>query len=229
MRMSSLAQDKFFDNLYFLWMNSRKMIRKFYSHGDRLFQFILDRNSIVNPFINKNEALFDVYVNKVLGGTQRVTGRIDLNSAQQVSNYVQLVHANELIQNQKNIRRKNLISWVKVNCNLRFTFQMLDYLLFSITLGIYFLILQGFEYSTVPFHINDTVFGSSFFMLTGLHGLHVMVGILFLSICYIRIFIGLTSWNNLGLHFGAWYWHFVDVVWILLYLIIYLFPFLSRI
>jgi heme/copper-type cytochrome/quinol oxidase subunit 3 len=102
-----------------------------------------------------------------------------------------------------------------------------DYLLISISLGVYFLLLQGFEYATVPFHINDSVFGSIFFMLTGLHGLHVVIGILFLTLCYFRILLKITSWKQLALHFGAWYWHFVDVVWILLFIVIYLSPYLS--
>jgi Cytochrome c oxidase subunit III len=102
-----------------------------------------------------------------------------------------------------------------------------DLLLISVGLGSYFLLLQGFEYGSVPFHINDTVFGAIFFLLTGLHGLHVMVGIIFLSFCYIRFTMHATSWKNLSLHFAAWYWHFVDVVWILLYIVIYLTPYLS--
>jgi Cytochrome c oxidase subunit III len=106
-----------------------------------------------------------------------------------------------------------------------YTFE--DYLLISVGLGTYFLLLQGFEYASVPFHINDTVFGGIFYMLTGLHGLHVIVGILFLSFCYIRFIRHVTSWKNLSLHFAAWYWHFVDVVWILLYIVIYLTPALS--
>jgi hypothetical protein len=106
-----------------------------------------------------------------------------------------------------------------------YTFQ--DYLLISVGLGTYFLLLQGFEYGSVQFHINDTVFGGIFFLLTGLHGLHVIVGILFLTFCYIRAEFHATSWKNLSLHFAAWYWHFVDVVWILLYIVIYLTPYLS--
>lgn len=98
----------------------------------------------------------------------------------------------------------------------------------SISLGIYFLLLQWYEYTTAAFHINDSVFGSIFYMLTGLHGFHVMIGVLFLSLSYIRTRLEANSWKQYAVHFGAWYWHFVDVVWILLYVIVYLFPILSK-
>nr|AYP72690.1 cytochrome c oxidase subunit III [Chrysodinopsis sp. EMHAU-1507081] len=92
----------------------------------------------------------------------------------------------------------------------------------TVLLGIYFTILQGYEYLEAPFTIADSAYGSSFFMATGFHGLHVMIGTTFLLICLIRMYLNHFSANH---HFGfeaaAWYWHFVDVVWLFLYISIY--------
>nr|YP_009261602.1 cytochrome c oxidase subunit III [Evergestis junctalis]AKJ25902.1 cytochrome c oxidase subunit III [Evergestis junctalis] len=100
--------------------------------------------------------------------------------------------------------------------------QMTQGLFFTIILGIYFTILQAYEYFEAPFSIADSIYGSTFFMATGFHGLHVMIGTLFLLICLIRHIKNHFSKNH---HFGfeaaAWYWHFVDVVWLFLYISIY--------
>lgn len=100
------------------------------------------------------------------------------------------------------------------------------YYLLTLFLGVVFLLCQGIEYVETPFHINDSVYGSAFYMLTGLHGLHVIVGVLFLSVYFIRKHYYMSS-NLLGLEFAAWYWHFVDVVWIFLYFVIYIGSYIS--
>nr|YP_010998210.1 cytochrome c oxidase subunit III [Vibrissina turrita]WEG23103.1 cytochrome c oxidase subunit III [Compsilura concinnata]WPJ85698.1 cytochrome c oxidase subunit III [Vibrissina turrita] len=95
-------------------------------------------------------------------------------------------------------------------------------LFFTVMLGIYFTILQAYEYIEAPFTIADSVYGSTFFVATGFHGIHVMIGTMFLLICLIRHLNNHFSMNH---HFGfeaaAWYWHFVDVVWLFLYVSIY--------
>nr|AHH92978.1 cytochrome c oxidase subunit III [Lethe dura] len=100
--------------------------------------------------------------------------------------------------------------------------QTLQSLLITIILGIYFTILQAYEYIEAPFTIADSIYGSTFFMATGFHGLHVIIGTLFLLTCFIRHLTNHFSKNH---HFGfeaaAWYWHFVDVVWLFLYISIY--------
>lgn len=100
--------------------------------------------------------------------------------------------------------------------------QITQGLFITIILGIYFTILQAYEYFEAPFSIADRIYGSTFFMATGFHGLHVIIGTLFLLICLIRHFNNHFSRNH---HFGfeaaAWYWHFVDVVWLFLYISIY--------
>nr|YP_010191520.1 cytochrome c oxidase subunit III [Puliciphora borinquenensis]QZL38255.1 cytochrome c oxidase subunit 3 [Puliciphora borinquenensis] len=95
-------------------------------------------------------------------------------------------------------------------------------LLITIILGIYFTILQGYEYCEAPFSIADSVYGATFFMATGFHGLHVLIGTTFLLICYIRhLNYSFSSVHHFGFEAAAWYWHFVDVVWLFLYISIY--------
>nr|UZA61283.1 cytochrome c oxidase subunit 3 [Endeis sp. JZ-2022] len=95
-------------------------------------------------------------------------------------------------------------------------------LFMTIILGFYFSLLQAWEYWTASFTMSDSVFGSSFFVATGFHGLHVLIGSLFLVTNLIRMVKTHFSMNH---HFGfeaaIWYWHFVDVVWLFLYISIY--------
>nr|UBI44019.1 cytochrome c oxidase subunit III [Eysarcoris gibbosus] len=95
-------------------------------------------------------------------------------------------------------------------------------LLITVMMGIYFSILQAYEYKEASFCISDSVYGSCFFMATGFHGLHVIIGTIFLTVCLMRHLMCHFSKNH---HFGfeaaAWYWHFVDVVWLFLYISIY--------
>lgn len=89
-------------------------------------------------------------------------------------------------------------------------------------LGLYFLILQGFEYYIASFGISDSVYGSTFFMATGFHGFHVIVGTLFLFFIWIRLVNNhLTRRHHFGFEAAAWYWHFVDVVWLFLFSVVY--------
>nr|AYR05349.1 cytochrome c oxidase subunit 3 [Coleoptera sp. ACP-2013] len=100
--------------------------------------------------------------------------------------------------------------------------QTLQGLIFTVLLGIYFTILQSYEYMEASFSISDSIYGTSFFMATGFHGLHVMIGTTFLFICLIRHYFNhFSSSHHFGLEAAAWYWHFVDVVWLFLYISIY--------
>nr|AOY40064.1 cytochrome c oxidase subunit 3 [Scolytinae sp. BMNH 1040351] len=100
--------------------------------------------------------------------------------------------------------------------------QALQGLSLTVGLGFYFTILQGFEYIEAPFTIADSAYGTTFFMTTGLHGMHVIVGSTFLMVCLIRLIKNhLSPTHHFGFEAAAWYWHFVDVVWLCLYLLIY--------
>lgn len=92
----------------------------------------------------------------------------------------------------------------------------------TILLGIYFTILQASEYHETSFTISDSVYGATFFVATGFHGLHVIIGSTFLIICLIRQSLyHFTTNHHFGFEAAAWYWHFVDVVWLFLYVSIY--------
>nr|YP_010535849.1 cytochrome c oxidase subunit III [Spinolyprops cribricollis]UYB79061.1 cytochrome c oxidase subunit III [Spinolyprops cribricollis] len=95
-------------------------------------------------------------------------------------------------------------------------------LLITVILSIYFTILQAFEYIEASFTIADTAYGSSFFVATGFHGIHVIIGTTFLLICLIRhVNSHFSSTHHFGFEAAAWYWHFVDVVWLFLYISVY--------
>jgi len=95
-------------------------------------------------------------------------------------------------------------------------------LLYTWLLGVYFLILQLGEYNETIFSAADSVYGSVFFLTTGFHGLHVLVGTIFLIVNWARVLaIHFSPTRHEGFVFAAWYWHFVDVVWLFLYLRVY--------
>nr|QIT06561.1 cytochrome c oxidase subunit 3 [Tomocerus qinae] len=100
--------------------------------------------------------------------------------------------------------------------------QSIQSLTMTVILGIYFTALQAMEYWEASFSISDSIYGSTFFLATGFHGIHVIIGTTFLTVCLYRLYINHFSSNH---HFGfeaaAWYWHFVDVVWLFLYMTIY--------
>jgi len=92
----------------------------------------------------------------------------------------------------------------------------------TVLLGIAFTTLQAFEYSHAPFSFKDGVYPSVFFMATGFHGFHVIVGTIFLAVCLGRSIKGdFTPDTHFGFEAAAWYWHFVDVVWLFLFMAIY--------
>ncbi len=101
-------------------------------------------------------------------------------------------------------------------------FQASIALIITVVLAIIFTALQGFEYVTAPFTISDGVYGSCFYMATGFHGFHVIVGTLFLIVCLFRLYLNhFTREHHFGFEAAAWYWHFVDVVWLFLFITIY--------
>jgi cytochrome c oxidase subunit 3 len=98
----------------------------------------------------------------------------------------------------------------------------LNGLIGTILLAILFTSLQVIEYNVSSFTISDGVFGSSFYFGTGFHGLHVIIGTLFISVALARkVFYHFTNNHHLGLEASILYWHFVDVVWLFLYISIY--------
>lgn len=94
--------------------------------------------------------------------------------------------------------------------------------LITVILGTFFALLQLTEYSYGTFTISDSVFGSVFYMTTGLHGIHVIIGILFLIISFWRIYLDhLTLEHHLGFEFAIFYYHLVDLIWLLVFITFY--------
>ncbi len=92
----------------------------------------------------------------------------------------------------------------------------------TVALGVIFTMLQIYEYSHAAFSFSGNIYGATFFMATGFHGAHVVIGTIFLAVCLWRAYLGhFTPQQHLGFEFAAWYWHFVDVVWLFLFAAIY--------
>ena len=92
----------------------------------------------------------------------------------------------------------------------------------TIILGVIFTCVQAYEYSVAPFEFGGNTYSSAFYMATGFHGFHVLVGTIFLIVCLRRAYIGhFTPRQHFGFEAAAWYWHFVDVVWLFLFIVVY--------
>src|SRR3990167_2704998 len=92
----------------------------------------------------------------------------------------------------------------------------------TILLGALFTCIQAYEYSVAPFPFGTNTYGSAFYMATGFHGFHVLVGTIFLIVCLVRTYKGhFTPQQHFGFETAAWYWHFVDVVWLFLFIAVY--------
>ena len=92
----------------------------------------------------------------------------------------------------------------------------------TVVLGLLFTALQAYEYGHAAFTYGGHIYGSTFFMATGFHGAHVIIGTLFLAVCLVRAMKGhFSAQQHFGFEAAAWYWHFVDVVWLFLFACIY--------
>jgi cytochrome c oxidase subunit III len=92
----------------------------------------------------------------------------------------------------------------------------------TVVLGLLFTSIQAYEYAAAPFDFTNNIYGATFFMATGFHGFHVIIGTIFLIVCLVRAYLGhFTPEQHFGFEAAAWYWHFVDVVWLFLFTCIY--------
>lgn len=114
------------------------------------------------------------------------------------------------------------VTWAHKSILKKKFFKRMVGLFSTVILGAVFLILQGFEYTLSFLRFNSTIFGSCFFLLTGFHGGHVIVGTIFLLFKWIRLLKNqLIHSHHVGLELAIWYWHFVDVVWLFLFIFVY--------
>jgi cytochrome c oxidase subunit 3 len=101
--------------------------------------------------------------------------------------------------------------------------DLVNGLIIAIVLGILFTLFQAYEYGHAAFGFSGNIYGASFFMATGFHGAHVIIGTVFLTVCLIRALKGhFTPERHVGFEAAAWYWHFVDVVWLFLFAGVYI-------
>jgi cytochrome c oxidase subunit III len=93
----------------------------------------------------------------------------------------------------------------------------------TVALGLIFTCVQAYEYAHAPFSFAGSIYGATFFMATGFHGFHVIIGTIFLLVCLIRAYRNeFTPQQHFGFEAAAWYWHFVDVVWLFLFVCVYI-------
>lgn len=105
------------------------------------------------------------------------------------------------------------ITWAHRATSLGLYSEALDALVVTMGLGFFFVILQGLEYYEASFNLDDSIYSCTFYMLTGLHGCHVLVGASFILACFFRFLAkDFTRTHYLGFVFAIWYWHFVDAV-----------------
>ncbi len=117
------------------------------------------------------------------------------------------------------------LAWAKYELEAKNKPALLQALKYTIILGVSFTCLQILEYVHAPFKLIDGVFTSDFYLVTGFHGAHVVIGTIFLTVCYFRARAGHFDEGNshLAFEFASLYWHFVDIVWLFLFVFLYLF------
>ena len=101
--------------------------------------------------------------------------------------------------------------------------DLVNGLIIAVALGALFTFFQAYEYGHAAFGFSGNIYGATFFMATGFHGFHVLIGSIFLLVCLFRTMKGhFTPTQHIGFEAAAWYWHFVDVVWLFLFAAIYI-------
>lgn len=114
------------------------------------------------------------------------------------------------------------VTWAHWGLQKGRQFQLKLGLALTIILGLIFVSLQIHEYAEAAFSIRDGIYGATFYMLTGFHGFHVMLGTVMLIIIFLRALAGhFTAQRHFAFEAVAWYWHFVDVIWLLLFVFVY--------
>lgn len=126
------------------------------------------------------------------------------------------------------IRRSASLFNAKKFFGERYWFATLVRLGATIALGVFFSWLQFGEYYIARFRFADGIYGSTYYIITGFHGVHVLVGTMFLIVCWFRLFFYHFSHNHhyFGFDAAIWYWHFVDIVWVALFGVVYIWGYL---
>jgi cytochrome c oxidase subunit 3 len=114
------------------------------------------------------------------------------------------------------------VTWAHHEVRVGNRVRSVQALALTVLLGLLFTGFQAYEYIHAPFAFTDGIYPSTFFMATGFHGFHVIIGTTFLTVCLFRAWKGhFKPDHHFGLEAAAWYWHFVDVVWLFLFTCVY--------
>jgi cytochrome c oxidase subunit 3 len=114
------------------------------------------------------------------------------------------------------------VTWSHHSILARYKEQTILGLIFTLSFAILFTMLQVYEYQNAPFSISDGIYGSCFFLATGFHGFHVFIGTIAIIVSLFRVVLNhFTNKHHFGFEAALWYWHFVDVVWLFLFVNIY--------
>lgn len=109
--------------------------------------------------------------------------------------------------------------WRIINKNFKFRYKSL---LTTIILGVLFSFFQFIEYKEISFSLSDSIYGSTFFIITGFHGIHVTIGTIFIFIRFNRLKnLHFSPSHHFGFEARSWYWHFVDIIWLFVYIFVY--------
>jgi len=195
---------------------------------DTSYDIILEKNTSLSlaSELSKNDSSFtsnSLYVDKSVGSTDLNSNSLNLNlyDSGTLINPYSLPLINTFIL----LTSGAFLTWSHKSLRIESFKEALGSLGGVILFAAAFVIVQFHEYLLSAFSINDGIFGSTFFMLTGFHGIHVMIGSIFLIVCAFRfLLIHFTRANHFGYEAAIWYWHFVDVVWVFLYLFVYFWP-----
>ena len=162
-------------------------------------------------------AWFWAYFNAALFPTEQIAGQWPPPGVQTFDTW-DLPFLNTLILLMSGIT----VTWAHHALRENNRTHFLQGLALTIFLGVCFTGVQAFEYSHAAFGFQDGIYPSTFYMATGFHGFHVLVGTIFLIVCFLRGRAGhFTDKQHFGFEAAAWYWHFVDVVWLFLFVSIY--------
>ena len=162
-------------------------------------------------------AWFWAYFNAALFPTEQIAGQWPPPGVQTFDTW-DLPFLNTLILLMSGIT----VTWAHHALRENNRTHFLQGLALTIFLGVCFTGVQAFEYSHAAFGFQDGIYPSTFYMATGFHGFHVLVGTIFLLVCFFRGRAGhFTDQQHFGFEAAAWYWHFVDVVWLFLFVSIY--------
>jgi len=167
--------------------------------------------SIFKNKLLPNKALEGVWAEKIVSWVPESYKHFDPMNIPLMNTFILLLSATTLAWAENALKENNKADLLR---GLRYT----------ILLGLTFTCFQIFEYVHAPFRLSEGVFTSDFYIATGFHGVHVVLGTIFLCVCYVRSYLGHfdDGKSHLGLEFASIYWHFVDIVWLLLFVFLYL-------